>query len=316
VAISSGAQTWHGNQCSFGAVRVPEARDVDALLADDAALRDLLRGCEATQGLADGRLIPLAGGLSNCAWRLEAEDGTWFVRRAHLDAARLGVDRRSECIVLHAVAAAGLSPPVLACDPAAGLLVTRFVAGQSWQAADVAHGNCLHRIAGCLRRLHQLAVPVGVQDVSYERQAGHLAGQLPAADPELERLQALATAVFARLRERQAATVLCHHDLHHQNMIEARGRLWLVDWEYSGRGDPLFDVAGFLAMHQLGPGPSATFVRSYGRLTPADRLCLDDARWVFDYVQWLWYRLRFPDPAADPTGAASRLAKRLLHCDN
>jgi thiamine kinase-like enzyme len=297
-------------------VQVPEARDVDAWLADEAALRDLLRGCSATQGLADGRLIPVAGGLSNRAWRLEAEDGTWFVRRAHPDAARLGVDRRSECIVLHAVAAAGLAPPVLACDPGAGLLVTRFVAGQSWQAADVADWSGLHGVADCLRRLHQLAVPVGVQDVSYERQAGHLAGQLPAADPELERLQALATAVFARLRERQAAAALCHHDLHHLNMIEARGRLWLVDWEYSGRGDPLFDVAGFLALHQLGSGPSATFIRSYGRLTPADRLRLDDARWVFDYVQWLWYRLRFPDPAADPTGAASRLAKRLLHCDN
>lgn len=295
---------------------MPEPFDVEALLADESALRDLLRGCEATRALADGRLSRIAGGLSNRAWRLEARDGAWFVRRAHPDAARLGVDRRSECIVLHTVAAAGLAPPILACDPGVGLLVTRFVAGQAWQAAAVTHWSRLHRVADCLRRLHQLAVPVEVQDVSYERQAGLLALGLPGADPEFERLQALASSAFARLRQRQASTSLCHHDLHHLNMLEDRGRLWLVDWEYGGRGDPLFDIAGFLAMHQLGPGPTATFVKSYGRLTLADRLRLDDARWVFDYVQWLWYRLRFPDLAADPAGAAVRLAKRLLHCDN
>jgi thiamine kinase-like enzyme len=295
---------------------VPEPVDFEAWLADEAALRDLLRGCEATQALADGWLTPIPGGLSNRAWRLEAREGTWFVRRARPGAARLGVDRRSECIVLQTVATAGLAPPILACDPGAGLLVTRFIAGQAWQAADVARSSHLHRVADCLRRLHQLAVPVGVQDVSYERQAGHLARGLPGADLELARLQALASSTFARLRERQVSTALCHHDLHHLNMLEDRGRLWLVDWEYGGRGDPLFDVAGFLAMHQLGPGPTATFGTAYGRLSPADRACLDDARWVFDYVQWLWYRLRFPDPAADPTGAATRLAKRLLHCDN
>jgi thiamine kinase-like enzyme len=297
-------------------VRVPESFDAEAWLADEAALRDLLRGCDATRALADGRLTPVTGGLSNRAWRLDAQDGAWFVRRAHPDAARLGVDRRSECIVLHTVAAAGLAPPILACDPGAGLLVTRFVAGQAWQAADVAHWSRLHRVADCLRRLHQLAVPAGAQDVSYERQAGLLAQSLPGADPDLERLQALAGSVFARLRDRQVTTALCHHDLHHRNMLDDRGRLWLVDWEYGGSGDPLFDVAGFLAMHQLGPGPTATFVTSYGRMPPADRLRLDDARWVFDYVQWLWYRLRFPDLAADPAGAAARLAKRLLHCDN
>lgn len=295
---------------------MPDPLDADAWLADEAALRDLLRGGAATRALADGRLSPVAGGLSNRAWRLDARDGAWFVRRAHPDAARLGVDRRSECIVLHAVAAAGLAPPILACDPAAGLLVTRFIPGQAWQAADVAREDTLHRIAECLSRLHQLAVPGGVQDISYERQAQQLARRMPGADPDLVRLQALASSAFARLRDRPVTTALCHHDLHHLNMLDDGGRLWLVDWEYGGRGDPLFDIAGFLAMHQLGPGPTASFVTAYGRLPPADRLRLDDARWAFDYVQWLWYRVRFPDLAAAPAGVAAGLAKRLLHCDN
>jgi Ser/Thr protein kinase RdoA (MazF antagonist) len=109
--------------------------------------------------------------------------------------------------------------------------------------------------------------------------------------------------------------VLCHHDLHHLNLLDD-GRLWLVDWEYGGRGDPLFDVAGFLALHELGPGPTATFLEAYGGLAPADAALLGAARWAFDYVQWLWYRRRFPAGAGLDEGPAGRLALRLLHCDN
>ena len=64
------------------------------------------------------------------------------------------------------------------------------------------------------------------------------------------------------------------------------------------------------------PGPTAEFLKCYGRLRAADRVCLDDARWAFDYVQWLWYRSRFPDPAQDGARHAEGLAQRLLRCNN
>ncbi len=295
---------------------VADPVDAESLLADEDALRALLRNGGATHDLAGGRLTPIEGGLSNRAWRLDVADGRWFVRRGHPGAARLGVDRRSECTVLQAVAAAGLAPPVLICDPAAGLLVTQFVDGQPWQADDVAQAANLQRIASSLRRLHELPVLQGVHEVSYVRQARNLDRGLPVRDAASEQLRALADAAIARLRDRDASLALCHHDLHHLNMIDDAGRLWLVDWEYAGRGDPLFDVAGFLALHQLGPDPSAAFLAAYGRLPTPDQERLGDARWLFDYVQWLWYRSRFAGKPAGPGGAADRLARRLLRCDN
>ena len=57
-------------------------------------------------------------------------------------------------------------------------------------------------------------------------------------------------------------------------------------------------------------------LESYGRLLPEERSHLDDARWLFDYVQWLWYRSRFPDPVGDEAWYAERLAQRLLRCNN
>jgi thiamine kinase len=270
----------------------------------------------ATRALADGQLRPIEGGLSNRAWRLDVAGEAWFARLGHPGASELGVDRASECVLLRAVAAAGFSPEVLACEPAAELLVTRFVDGSPWQATDVRVEANLRRIAGLLRRLHALPVPAGVQAVSYSQQARRLAAGLPTATAREATLHQRSERIFARLDGRGCPPALCHHDLHHLNLLDDGRRLWLLDWEYGGRGDPLMDLAGFLAMHELAPEPTEVLLEAYGVLPAADRALVEAARWAFDYVQWLWYRRRFPDGGAAGSEPTERLSRRLLHCDN
>ena len=279
-------------------------------------MRALLRACAPARPLADGDLTPIEGGLSNEAWRLQVPQGTWFVRRGHLHADRLGVDRPSECALLRIVAAAGLAPEVLACEPAAGLLVTRFIEGAPWSAADVTREANLQKVAAALRRLHALPVPSGVHEVDYERQARHLAASLPAVDDTTAALHARAAEAFRRIAARRPPLTLCHNDLHHLNLLDDGRRLWLVDWEYGGGGNPLFDIASFLALAELGPVPTEVFLDAYGLPRSAGGGLLDDARWLFDYVQWLWYQSRFPNPVGDEAGYAERLAQRLLRCNN
>jgi thiamine kinase-like enzyme len=158
-------------------------------------------------------------------------------------------------------------------------------------------------------------VPEGVATVSWAAQARRLAAGLAVLPGDAE-LHRLAAAVLADLSGRDFVPSPCHHDLHHLNVLDDGERLWLVDWEYGGRGDPLMDIAGFLALHGLGPSATDTFLAAYGRLRPADRERLDAARWAFDYVQWLWYRRRDPDGAGEAGARAQGLARRLLHCDN
>lgn len=284
--------------------------------ADELELRQRLRECAATRALADGVVARIEGGLSNRAWRLDAHGERWFVRLGHPQAARLGVDRRSECAVLLAVSAAGLAPVVRTCEPATGLLVTRFIDGATWRAADATTDANIRRFAERLRRLHGLSIPDGVHAVDYRRQARHLAASLPASDAPARILHERAAQGFARIGAARLPDALCHNDLHHLNVLDDGSRLWLVDWEYGGRGNPLFDLAGFLALHDLGPDATETFLDAYGALQPADRPWLEDARWLFDYVQWLWYRSRFPNPVGDEAWYAERLSRRLLRCNN
>lgn len=284
--------------------------------ADEHEVRSQLRACAATRALAEGVLSRIEGGLSNSAWRLDVDGARWFVRLGAPQAARLGVDRQKECALLKVVSAAGLAPQLRACVPATGLLVTDFIDGATLSASDASRDANIRRVAARLRNLHELPVPTGIGQVDYERQARNLAASLPPANGVAAVLAERAAAAFGRIGAERSATTLCHNDLHHLNLLDDGRQLWLVDWEYGGRGNPLFDVAGFLTLHDLGPGPTEVFLEAYGRLEPADLRALDDVRWVFDYVQWLWYRSRFPNPVGDEAWYAERLAQRLLRCNN
>tara|TARA_B100000927_G_scaffold18006_1_gene13901 strand:- start:355 stop:1200 length:846 start_codon:yes stop_codon:yes gene_type:complete len=43
----------------------------------------------------------------------------------------------------------------------------------------------------------------------------------------------------------------CHQDLYHANFVYLDNKAYLIDWEYSSQGDPLFDYADFIWQNEL-----------------------------------------------------------------
>lgn len=288
----------------------------------EAVVRATLARHPLLRELAEAPLAVVGGGLGNHAWVAEREGARLFVRLGAQRAADLGINRRTECAVLRVVAAAELAPPLVACDPATGLLVTRFVEGGPWTPRDAVRASNLRRIGALLRQLHDLPVPKRLPAVDFARQAAHLATQLAnagLADPADAPLRDRARAVFARLARRAPRRTICHNDLHHLNVLDDGTHLWLVDWEYGGRGDPLFDLAGYLCQQALDARQRAAFLDAYGAIAQDEVAALGDACWAFDYVQWLWYRLwrsGRPETRASQARRVGRLAQRLLRCNN
>jgi thiamine kinase-like enzyme len=256
------------------------------------AVRAALAEHRETRGLADVALEPVTGGLSNHAWRAEQGGRSYFVRLGGPHSISLGVDRYSERTLLEVVAAAGLAPGLVTCDPANGLLVTEFVAGAPWRREDARMPRNVARIGEILRRLHGMPLPSGIRRISFRAQARQLEAQLAAAgvaDPMLARI---AESAFDVLRARHDRISVCHNDLHHLNVLDDGARLWLVDWEYGGCGDPLFDLASFASQHESTSEDRAVLLEeAYGDAGVAASTALGAACTAFDYVQWLWYRL-------------------------
>jgi thiamine kinase-like enzyme len=237
------------------------------------------------------------------------------VRLAWGDAESLGVDRRSECNLLAAVSAAGLAPEVLVCDPGAGLLVTRFMRAETWTREAAREIANLRRIGAALRNLHSLPPRPGIKRVGFAAQARFLEGRLGAERCARPALRRVAATAFELLAGRESIVSLCHNDLHHLNILDDGERLWLVDWEYGGCGDPLFDLASFLCQHQSTSEERQVLLSAYAGDAAISIDLVEAACTTFDYVQWLWYRLRGanePGEAGEHSSRAEVIAARLL----
>ncbi|HEY5755919.1 MAG TPA: choline/ethanolamine kinase family protein [Steroidobacter sp.] len=237
---------------------------------------------------------PIKHGLTNESWLVRAKQDDIVVRISNPAVEALQIDRHSEALVLAAVSEAGIGPEVLLCDPSQRLLVTRYL-GDTWTEADAVQEENIPRLGQLFRRLHRVSPPTGAQRVelsdtleSYFRTLQER-GLQPALTTKSLRDRALQVAVT--LRENSAAT-LCHNDVHHLNVTDD-GTLRLIDWEYAGVGQRLFDLASVCVYHKYDKIQREQLLSSYTSLTELTTWHrLELACWLFDYVRDLWMAVR------------------------
>ena len=77
----------------------------------------------------------------------------------------------------------------------------------------------------------------------------------------------------------------CHNDLLAANFIHGGERLWLVDWEYAGMGDPAFDLANFAVNNGLDEAGDDELLGAYGGGDPDVHVLM---RYVSDLREAMW----------------------------
>src|SRR5207247_2643052 len=159
-----------------------------------------------------------------------------------------------------------------------GCLVTRYVEGRVGEV-DV------ERVGAALRRLHDGPdLPSRFDSFRvvevYRRTALEHGVAVP---PAYERAKEVAAAI--ECRRAGVAPRPCHNDLLNANFISSGGRLWIVDWEYAGMGDPLFDLGNFTVNHELDDDGERALLAAYGS---DDRGGLALMRFMSDFREAMW----------------------------
>jgi thiamine kinase len=237
---------------------------------------------------------PIKHGLTNRSWLVATDGHRLVVRISDASAEELQIDRNSEAAVLQLVARAGIGPDVLRCDPEHGILVTRYL-GPTWSERDAHTSENIDRLARLLRRLHALEVPTSVRTVDL---AVTVHGYLRTLDERgirsgltLPSLRECADKAANQLQKGSTAC-LCHNDVHHLNVVDG-DCLRLIDWEYAGIGEPLFDLASLCVYHRYRRSQRERLLSAYAASSETvswHRLEL--ACWLFDYIRDLWMAVR------------------------
>jgi thiamine kinase-like enzyme len=242
-------------------------------------------------------VMRLTGGSVNQVFRIDSASGRFVLRLDGAAWRRPGVDRGREWLLHRAAAAAGIAPAIVYADPQAhGLLISQYQEGRLWSDRDFEDLASLRRLGERLQALHRLPAPEiapfdpwsvaqdYVKEINKEA-----AGRFPEQQlrEPLSRLQRNCELV----RANPAATSIVHGDLAHGNLLEG-SRLWLLDWEYAQRSDPLMDVACVLAYYPRAQAHGAELAAASGLSAAARNDGLSQRIYIYQALVWLWHLAR------------------------
>ena len=243
------------------------------------------------------------GGLTNRVWRLGEH-----ILRIPGEGTAAYIDRANEAVAAQAAAQAGVSPAVLHADPATGLMVTRFIddAATMTPAGFRTRPGAPDRAGRAFRRLHDSGAvfPFRFELFAMIDNYLHLlAGRDVALPGGYHDVVAEAAAVRAALAARPLPLAPCHCDPLCENFLDTGERMWIVDWEYSGMNDPMWDLGDLSVEAEFDADQDNALLRAYfgGQASPHDRGRMVIYKAMCDLLWTLWGLIQLADanPALD-----------------
>ena len=177
------------------------------------------------------------------------------------------IDRRAEAVAAMSAAAAGVNAEVLFFDESDGLMVTRFVDGAVTMSAErFADLDAVARAGRAFRRLHDTASPFAGEFRlfpmidEYKALLAQKGAVLPDGYDEVARE---ADAARAALERNPVPSVPSHCDPLCENFLDTGERMYVIDYEYAGNNDPMWDLGDLSVEGGFDATQDAALLRAY-----------------------------------------------------
>jgi thiamine kinase-like enzyme len=269
-------------------------------------LRALMNTIPQLQGY-DGP-VERMGGLTNVVHRVGE-----YCLRVPGEGTEEYIDRKAEAVAAQAAAEAGVSPELVFADPDSGLMVTRFIDGATTMTPDLfaqAAADDSHAVVGraaiAMRDLHRSGA-VFPADFELFAMIDEYLGLLSTKDVDLPAgyhdVVAEAETIRTALAKNPAPRVACHCDPLCENFLDTGTRMWIVDWEYSGMNDPMWDLGDLSVEAGLNDVQDAALLAAYfdGQVPAHDHARMVIYKAMCDLLWTLWglIQLANDNPAED-----------------
>jgi thiamine kinase-like enzyme len=234
--------------------------------AEIAQAREALLGIGLFEpGAVRAAKLTRLGGLTNRNWRVDI-DGRALVLRIPGEGTSAYIDRRVEKHNAEVAARAGVNAELLQFEAGSGVMLCTYVDGATMDAPRFQDLGAVARAARAFRRMHAWPEPFETRFDLFQKMDEYLAllRRLQAPVPEgYEAAQREAEAVRAALGRKPAPLAPCHCDPLAENFLDTGTRMVIVDWEYSGMNDPMWDLGDLSVEAGFGPGQDQALLTAY-----------------------------------------------------
>ena len=187
------------------------------------------------------------GGMTNINYQASVGNEHYIVRIPGVGTSQF-INRKEEEKNLDIGVQLGINPEHICIDAETGLKITRMIPGAiTLTSLASKEKETMKKITDVLRTLHRSDVQMDNQFKLYELME-HYENNVIEANaqfyPNFEEVKKEVLRIKSAYDELVKIESPCHIDALAENFVmDGKGKLYLIDWEYSGMFDPLWDVA-------------------------------------------------------------------------
>jgi thiamine kinase-like enzyme len=265
--------------------------------SEKSALKSIINRIPAWAGVDNIQAERIAG-LTNSNYRITVDGECFVLRVSGKNTQHLGIDRQCEAVALRAAANLDLGPEIFAILLPEGHLVTRWVEGRHWDAAEFRTPEHVCLLTKTVKRIHSLP-PNGAVFSPFRRVEAYIekcrsfSVPLP---PDFDRLiDTMHEVEDGQRLDSSEWEHFCHNDLVSVNYLfcEQGPKVKILDWEFSGMGDIFYDLATVVYTHDnvgpISPELQQLMLECYfGEVTPQQIKRLNGMKYMLMLFTGMW----------------------------
>lgn len=234
------------------------------------------------------------GGLTNLVFFVD-HAGEQYVLRIPGNGTEEYINRANEAQAAREASKAKVSPDVIYFDDKTGVMITRYVDHGITMSPDgfKSRQGSPGRAGEAFRKLHSSGAQFNFRFELFAMIDDYLKILatkeigLPAGYADVVKS---AESVRAALNARPLPLAACHCDPLCENFLDTGKRMWIVDWEYSGMNDPMWDLGDLAVEGLFAPEQEEEMIAAYfgGAPTAGERGRFVIYKAMCDLLWTLW----------------------------
>ena len=262
--------------------------------ADGESIFDAMRRIPLLAGLGiEDITAERLGGLTNKNFLLGTPRGKFVLRIPGMGTSEY-ISRRNEAHAARITSDIGVNAPLIFFDESDGVQLTSFIdRAQTMTGEQFKDLGSVRRAAQSLRKVHgsgkkflnrfELFQMIDDYLGILSRKGAPLPGGYHDIKHEAE-------SVRHALTTRSLPSAPCHCDPLAENFLDTGQAVYVIDWEYAGNNDPMWDLGDLSVEAGFGPDQDAALLEAYfdGRISAGDRGRMVLYKAMCDLLWTLW----------------------------
>lgn len=208
----------------------------------------------------------LGGGITNHNYKVSVNGETFVVRIPGAET-ELFIDRDNELDCSAEAGKTGVAPEVVYHLKPENVSVIRFIHAKTLSTEEIAGNNdVIKRIIRSIKVVHDKATfesefnPFETIRKYMDEYVGKYSVPVPS---DIDWMLLLCSDIEKAMHRNKPADVACHNDYLSENFMDDGKKIWIIDWEYGGQGDPYFDLGDFAVEHPFHREQEELIIREY-----------------------------------------------------